>query len=332
MTELMENGIRDSGVRDDAALTLGGDAATVEAVAREILHAADGRVDSPEFVAAARDAWDNLPAPLRQEIRRFRRHSGPCGRLLIRGLPVGDESRPTPSTADSVQREASVAAAILLMVACGLGDPAAYLQEKSGALVQDVVPVPGREEFQGNAGSVLLSFHTENAFHEHRPDHVMLLCLRADHEGVAGTRTACVREVLDLLSPAARKTLSLPEFTTEAPPSFGAGSKGALHHPVLGGSWTDPDLRVDFAATRATTEEGATALAELGALFEQVSTTSELLPGDLVIVDNHVTAHGRTAFTPRYDGRDRWLQRTFALTSLRRSRGQRPGDVYVLVE
>ncbi|MET7380986.1 TauD/TfdA family dioxygenase [Streptomyces sp. NPDC005526] len=327
MTELLENG-----VRDDTAFTLGGESATVEAVAREILHAANGRVDSPEFVAAARDAWDDLPASLRQEIRRFRRHSGPRGRLLIRGLPVGDESRPTPSTADSVQREASVSAAILLMAACGLGDPAAYLQEKSGALVQDVVPVPGREEFQGNAGSVLLSFHTENAFHEHRPDYVMLMCLRADHEGVAGTRTACVREVLDLLSPAARKTLSLPEFTTAAPPSFGAGCEGALHHPVLGGSWTDPDLRVDFAATRATTEEGATALTELGALFEQVSTASQLLPGDLVIVDNHVTAHGRTAFTPRYDGRDRWLQRTFALTALRRSRGQRPDDGYVLVE
>ncbi|MFE9252369.1 TauD/TfdA family dioxygenase [Streptomyces sp. NPDC007088] len=327
MTELLENGVRDS-----AAFTLGGEAATVEAVARGILHAANGRIDSSEFVAAARDAWETLPVPLRQEVRRFRRHSGPRGRLLIRGLPVGEEARHTPSSADSVQREASVAAALLLMVACGLGDPAAYLQEKSGALVQDVVPVPGREEFQGNAGSVLLSFHTENAFHEHRPDYVMLLCLRADHEGVAGTRTACVREVLDLLSPAAAQTLRLPEFITEAPPSFGAGCEGAVHHPVLGGSGTDPDLRVDFAATRATTEAGTAALAELGALFERVSTMSELLPGDLVIVDNHVTAHGRTAFTPRYDGRDRWLQRTFALTALRRSRGQRPEDGYVLIQ
>ncbi|MFI5800325.1 TauD/TfdA family dioxygenase [Streptomyces sp. NPDC051677] len=327
MTELLENG-----VGAETAFALGHEAALLEAVAKEMLDIADGRVDSPEFVAAARDAWESLPAPLRREIRRFRRHSGPRGRLLLRGLPVGDDARDTPSAADSVQRESSVAAAVLLMVACGLGDPAAFRQEKSGALVQDVVPVPGREAFQGNAGSVLLSFHTENAFHEHRPDYVMLLCLRADHEGVAGTRTACVREVLDLLGPAARKSLSLPRFITEAPPSFGAGCKGALHHPVLGGSWDDPDLRVDFAATRATTQEGAAALAELGALLEQVASTSELLPGDLVVIDNHVTAHGRTAFTPRYDGRDRWLQRTFALTALRRSRGRRPDDGYVLIE
>ncbi|MGW2892252.1 TauD/TfdA family dioxygenase [Streptomyces griseoruber] len=101
---------------------------------------------------------------------------------------------------------------------------------------------------------------------------------------------------------------------------------------MLGGSWDDPDLRVDFAATRATTREGAAALAELGALLDQVASTSELLPGDLVVIDNHVTVHGRTAFTPRYDGRDRWLQRTFALTALRRSRGRRPDDGYVLIE
>ncbi|MFI5982592.1 TauD/TfdA family dioxygenase [Streptomyces sp. NPDC051555] len=328
MTELLENGIG-----EETAFALGGAAAAlVEAAARELLDVADGRVDSPEFVAAARDAWEGLPAPLRQEIRRFRRHSGPRGRLLVRGLPVGDDTRDTPSVAGSVQRESSVVAATLLMVACGLGDPVGFLQEKSGALVHDVVPVAGLERFQGNAGSVQLSFHTENAFHEHRPDFVMLLCLRADHEGVAGTRTACVREILDLLSPAARKQLSLPEFITDAPPSFGPGCQGAVHHPVLGGAWDDPDLRVDFAATRATTEEGTAALAELGELFERVSSTSELMPGDLVIVDNHVTAHGRTAFTPRYDGRDRWLQRTFVHSALRRSRGRRPDDGYVLVE
>ncbi|MGW2182493.1 TauD/TfdA family dioxygenase [Streptomyces sp. NPDC001732] len=329
MTELV---YADTG--QEAVLTLGGsEAALVEAVARDMLDVAEGRVDSPEFVAAARESWERLPAPLRQAIRRFRRDSGPGGRLLIRGFPVGDDAyRDTPMTAESVQRDASVPAATLLMVASGLGDPAAYRQEKSGALVQDVVPVPGREEFQGNAGSVLLSFHTENAFHEYRPDYVMLLCLRADHEGVAGTRTACVREVLDRLGPGAREALSRPEFRTEAPPSFGSGCADAPLHPVLGGSWEDPDLRVDFSATRATTAAGTAALAELGALFEEVSATSSLLPGDLVIVDNHVTVHGRTAFRPRYDGRDRWLQRTFALTSLRRSRKWRPDDGYVLVE
>ncbi|GAQ60052.1 L-asparagine oxygenase [Streptomyces scabiei] len=47
---------------------------------------------------------------------------------------------------------------------------------------------------------------------------------------------------------------------------------------------------------------------------------------------HRITLHGRSAFTPRYDGRDRWLQRTFAFSDLRRSRDHRPGDGTVLVK
>ncbi|GAA4024658.1 clavaminate synthase family protein [Allokutzneria multivorans] len=308
------------------------DAAAVTEIALGLLDVADGVIDDPKWVVAAREAWDELPVSVRRSVRRFRRDSGPQGTLLLRGLPVGlDTLGATPMVAGSVQRKATVGAAVLAMIASGLGDPAAFLPEKTGALVQDVVPVPGKETFQGNAGSVLLSFHNENAFHEHRPDYVMLLCLRSDHEGIAGLRTACVRQVLDLLSPRSRDALSRPEFITAAPPSFGDGN-APVAHAVLTGAPEDPDLRVDFAATQPQTEAGSAALVELGELFEQTATSSALTPGDLAIVDNHVTVHGRTAFTPRYDGQDRWLQRTFSLTGLRRSRASRPGDGYVLVD
>lgn len=308
------------------------DAAAVAKIAGELRNVAQGRLDTPEWVAAAGEAWDRLPVSLRGAIRRFRRHSGRQGTLVVRGLPIGEHDVPdTPLVDGSVQREASLSAAMLVMIACGLGDPAAFLPEKHGALVQDVVPVPGKEEFQGNAGSVLLAFHNENAFHEHRPDFIMLLCLRPDHERVAGLRTACVRQVLDTLSDAAREALFSHEFTTQAPPSFG-GNGATEPHGVLSGAPDDPDLRVDFAATTALTPRAADALSELQQAFGQVASTHYLMPGDLAIVDNHVTVHGRTAFEPRYDGQDRWLQRTFALTSLRRSRGSRPGDGYVLVD
>ncbi|HWH01584.1 MAG TPA: TauD/TfdA family dioxygenase, partial [Pilimelia sp.] len=164
------------------------ESSAIAQVARRLCTVAGGRVDSAEFVAAARDAWEDLPAGLRRSLRRFRRDSGHHGVLLLRNLPVGaDTLGDTPMVAGSVQREATVAAALLLSVAAGLGDPAAFQPEKSGALVQDVVPVPGQEHVQGNVGSTQLSFHSENAFHQHRPDYVMLLCLRADRDGVAGT-------------------------------------------------------------------------------------------------------------------------------------------------
>ena len=87
---------------------------------------------------------------------------------------------------------------------------------------------------------------------------------------------------------------------------------------------------MDFAATRALTEPGEAAMRALRALFTEHALTHRLLPGDLAVVDNRVTVHGRTAFTPHYDGRDRWLQRTFATQNLRRSRVHRPLDGHVL--
>ena len=126
------------------------------------------------------------------------------------------------------------------------------------------------------------------------------------------------------------KALWSNEFLTAPPPSFGGGDGGTEPHAVLSGAPDDPDLRVDLAATSPLTQRAAAALATLAVLVDETAQTFQLNSGDLAIVDNRVTVHGRTAFTPRYDGRDRWLQRTFVLADLRRSRALRPGDCHVL--
>ncbi|MFC8096340.1 TauD/TfdA family dioxygenase [Streptomyces sp. NPDC057301] len=298
----------------------------------EQLTAVEGPVDGAAWTAAAGDAWHHLPVDLRQAVSRFRRHSGEQGVLLLRGLPVGEGTLPdTPGTLDSVQSEPSVSAAVLMMIARGLGDPAAFRPEKNGALVQDVVPVSGKEEVQGNPGSVELTFHTENAFHTHRPDFVLLMCLRSDHEGVAGLRTSCIRQILPMLSWVDREALYRADYVTAPPPSFGGATNGVTEHAVLVGDLFDPDLRVDFAATAAQSGQAELAMAELESACHAQALTFRLRPGDLAIVDNRVTLHGRTAYQARYDGRDRWLQRTFVLTDLRRSRQHRPNDGHVLV-
>ncbi|GLV85047.1 hypothetical protein Slala03_47360 [Streptomyces lavendulae subsp. lavendulae] len=249
-------------------------------------------------MARARDAWEDLPFPLRREVRRFRRHSGPNGTLVIGGLPVDQGALPaTPAVPGSVQRRATVSAAVLTMVACGLGEPLAYRAEKSGALVQDVVPVPGQESFHGNAGSVPLSFHTENGFHPHPPDYVIFLCLRADHDRIAGMRVAGIRQALPLLTPASRQALFAPEFITTPPPSFGpdaaASKSGVEPRPVLSGAVEDPDIRMAQLVTTPLTPRAVAALTEFGRTCEVTARTLRLNPGDLVVIDNRVTVHGR---------------------------------------
>ena len=300
-------------------------------VARSLEAVADGRLDDPAWVAAARDRWEDLPTSLRRAVAAFRRHSGREGALVLSGIPVEPPALPiTPAVSGSVQQTATPGAAALVMLACGLGDPGAFLAEKSGMLVQDVVPVRGHEDFQGNLGSVELTFHNENAFHEHRPDFVLLLCLRPDHDRVARLRISCVRNMLSALSGRTKAALAKPEFTTDAPPSFGSGPSTRVIHPVLSGAPDDPDIRVDFAATRALTDDARRALAELGEVVDHSARTAFIQPGDLAIVDNRVALHGRSAFRPRYDGADRWLQRSFAFTDLRRSRSLRADDGYIL--
>lgn len=311
------------------------DAGACEQVARTLCNGGDDRIDSPKWLERARDAWEDLPLLLRREVRRFRRDSGPHGTLVIGGLPIDEAALPaTPALPGSVQRRATVPAAMLTMVACGLGEPLAYLAEKSGALVQDVVPVPGQDTFHGNAGSAPLSFHTENGFHPHPPDYVVFLCLRADHDRTAGLRTAGIREALPLLTPADRQALSAPEFITTPPPSFSpdaaANKPEPTPRPVLSGAAEDPDIRMAQLVTTPLTPRATAALSAFGRACEATARTHRLTPGDLVVIDNRVTVHGRTAFHPRYDGADRWLQRTYVTTDLRRSRDHRPDDGHVL--
>jgi L-asparagine oxygenase len=308
------------------------DAIEIERMARRLCRAPHDRVDNSAWIAAVRRASCSLPYRFRGALRQFRRDPGSSGSVVMHGLPVDfDRLPPTPAAKGSVQRTFSVPATVLMLAACELGDPIAFRAEKSGALVQDVVPVPGSEEFQGNAGSVLLSFHNENAFHAHRPDFVMLLCLRADHDQVAGLRVASARELVPALSGTAVTALFHPEFVTKPPPSFGGRDDATAPHAVLTGAAEDPDIRLDMAATVALTPRAKMALEEIDEALDRIEHTFRLAPGDLAIVDNRVALHGRTAFRPRYDGRDRWLQRTFVAADLRRSRSLRPSDSHVLM-
>ncbi len=307
------------------------DNATVEWLARDLITVAGGRVDDPDWIRAARGRAGDLPGRLARRLSDFRRGSGEAGAMVLHNLPVVPGEMPeTPMVAGSVQRVATVPAGVLMMIATVLGDPVAFHAEKSGALVQNVVPVPGRENTQANTGSVPLEFHNENAFHPYRPDFVMLLCLRADHDRMAGLSTASIRRVLPGMDAAVREALSVPEFVTAPPPSFCVGGP-TEPHAVLAGAPDDPDLRVDFHATSPLTTRARTALDALHTMLARAAVTVRLRPGDLAIVDNRVAVHGRTAFRPRYDGVDRWLQRTFVATDIRRSRVLRPGDGYVLV-
>ncbi|MFI9100857.1 TauD/TfdA family dioxygenase [Streptomyces fildesensis] len=317
----------------DAALLLdlnGSEQGAIALLSRELAATAPGLVDDPRWVARARSLSCRLPERAREALRRYRHDPGEDGVLIIRNLPVDASALPlTPNVTDSVERTATLPAAVAVLVTLQLGEIAAYRDEKSGALVQNVVPVPGREESQSNAGSTPLELHVENAFHPHRPDYVGLFCLRSDHLSTGGTLLSSIRRTLPLLPEDTVRVLRGERFTTSPPPSFRGGDAG-VRHAVLTGDPDDPDVKVDFHATSADDDEAKVALEQLRTAFLEAATTLVLRPGEMAFVDNRIAIHGRTAYAPRYDGHDRWLHRTFVHLDHRRTRGNRLGNGSVL--
>ncbi|SCF30334.1 TauD/TfdA family dioxygenase [Micromonospora mirobrigensis] len=289
----------------------------------------DAHLDDQGWLQQVRLAGATLPAVIRDPLVCFGYDSGPAGAMVLGGVPTDRATPATPTVAGSVRRVPSLASAALMLLAQQLGHPVAYRQEKSGALVQDVVPVPELRTDQSNAGAVELLMHTENAFHPYRPDYVLLLCVRADPAGEAGLRLSSVRRALPLLDDRTIATLRQPRFRTSPPRSFGELMEAQVG-PVLHGAVEDPDLCVDFAVTKAVDAEATEALARLGRAMGEVTHEIKLQVGDLAVVDNRISVHGRTAYQPRFDGTDRWLHRVYVQVDLRRSRQLRPANGHVL--
>lgn len=144
-------------------------------------------IDTSKWLKSAHATTSLLPRTLLSVLRCFRNDPGVEGVLLLRNLPVigNHPLPPTPCIPNSVELVASVPSAVITSVMLQLGEVIAFHNEKNGALVQNVVPVPGKETSQSNAGSVLLEFHIENAFHDNRPDFIGLVCIREDLTGEA---------------------------------------------------------------------------------------------------------------------------------------------------
>ncbi|QWF84119.1 TauD/TfdA family dioxygenase [Amycolatopsis sp. CA-230715] len=259
---------------------------------------------------------DAVPSGLRAFLRDFSDNPPPCGFTLIRGIEI-DELPPTPETRTDQLPAGHNTSGNLLLVAEVLGSMTGYADEKDGALVHEVHPVRGEESRVENTGSMTFGFHTENVHHPFRPDFLGLLCLRQDHDRTGAARLSSIREAVADLSPRTIAVLRTPRFRSLYPTSFtrsGSGERpSSLPHPVIFGEAPDYFMRFNVHNTYSLDDEGTAALEELTAALDRNLRQILLEPGDLVVINNHIAAHGRSGFTPRYDGYDRWLRRFYSL-------------------
>lgn len=286
---------------------------------------------SPEFVAAAGHAARFLPAAIHDALVDFADRPHRSGALLLKGLPVG-ALPPTPPTPTTPTHKDHTSELTLLTVARRLGQPVGYEPEHGGDIVQNLVPVKGAETRQVSTSSkVELMFHTEAAFHPHRPRYLLLLCLRGDPS--AFTTLSSIHEVLPHLPAGTRDVLFQPRFRTAVDESYLHGRDNVLGAPmpVLSGDPELPSMVFDADLMVGTDAEADEALQLLGAAVADLQTGVALEAGDLLVVDNAVAVHGRSPFTPRFDGTDRWLQRAFVVADLAPSAAERRGRVITTV-
>jgi L-asparagine oxygenase len=270
-----------------------------------------------------------LPAEVHDALVDFADVSNGAGALLVSGVPIGDVPATPPYPGAPVRKDAASEFA-LLAFARRLGQPVGYAPEHGGALVQDVVPVRENADAQISTSSrAVLGWHTEAAFHSHRPRYLLLACLRGDHDGVATTNLSSIPAILHLLSLRARALLHEPRFVFRADESYtgvSAGRTGASR-PILTGDRARPTFVFDDLCTSGIDDAADEALAELRDAVQACHTGVVLTPGDVLVVDNFVTVHGRTSYCPRYDGTDRWLQRTFVVSDLAELGADRDGRI-----
>jgi Fe(II)/alpha-ketoglutarate-dependent arginine beta-hydroxylase len=298
-------------------------------------------LESEETLHEAVMLAHQLPSRIREQMNAFRlgRLSGV---LRISGYVVDQErlgatpahwrNRPDPSPAHREEL-------LLIMLASLLGDPFAWATQQDGRLIHDVIPIRGHENEQlGSSSEALLTWHTEDAFHPLRGDHLTFACLRNPYGAITTVGFVDDLKVAD----AAREVLFQPRFGIRPDESHLAKnnsmSDGAFddidemqRNPprveVLFGDPDQPFVRADpyFMTVAEGDHEAQAALDAFVQAMEEVMTDMTLASGDFCFIDNFRVVHGRKPFSARHDGTDRWLKRVNVTADLRKSRAARPG-------
>ena len=289
-----------------------------------VTHRFHGPLASDGFLRTAKAAARSLALDAAVTAVRNGRN---CGAVLVPRCPVG-EIPLTPLMKQPVHKPDRISERTLLGAAMRLGEPVGFAQEHGGDIVQDLYPLAASVGRQLSTSSgVELAFHTETAFHPHKPRFLLLLCLRGDPS--AATTLCSVDDIVALLPPATVEVLRQPRFRCGVDESFGAGSAWVAEPAPVIEEAADGTLVLTFDGelTLGTDARAKAAIGEVNEAIGRARTAVTLDTGDLLIVDNHRAVHGRSPFTARFDGTDRWLQRTFVVSSLGPSAGERLGRV-----
>lgn len=260
-----------------------------------------------------------LPLALRSFILDFKRNAPQSDVMLVRGL-IPKSVRVPPSVKTSsdlpVGPVAQRAALLLVGITSMMGEPFNYSSLWGGRLVQNMIPVRGKEFEQTSQSSAgTLDWHVEDGFREDRCDYGGLLCLRGDPS--AASMYAQARDLR--LSSGLEATLRQVRFQLCPDTAHEIEGKVQLRKvAVLSGPRGQPEIVYDthhITPIDPEDTDAEAALKELHHNLDKMGMSHVMETGDLLIFDNKRVVHARSPFAARYDGTDRWLMRTMICSS-----------------
>lgn len=302
------------------------------------------------FVRDAAVYAHELPRPIRTFLNDYKLLEPAPGVCLISGYPVDDlKIGPTPAHWESKPEISPALEEEILLVLLGsiLGEVIGWATQQNGYIVHEVLPIKEFEDLQINFSSKqYITWHTEDAFHPHRGDYLVLMCLRnTDHVATTFASTDMLKLDRDSI-----KILFEPHFMIHPDESHSERHKpkkqkqgdgfdisldsayeviNQSHNmpekvPVLFGDPQAPYMRLDpYVMDPPDNDDAQRAFNHLTSAIDASLSEVVLKPGDILFIDNYRTVHGRNPFQARYDGTDRWLKRINVARDLRKSRSCR---------
>ncbi|WP_332633586.1 TauD/TfdA family dioxygenase [Halalkalibacter flavus] len=234
---------------------------------------------------------ENIPQALKDNLLEFK-DSDYCY-LLLKNLPQRKHDE------------------LLLLLTSLIGYPFAHVDE--GKLVMANKPIKTQDAQKTTAYFTWNKFdlHTELPYIQTPPDFISLYCLNNVKGGY--TYLSSIERALNLLSSDQIEELKKPQYIIPIPPHFGADKIQQSKIPLLSSKKGYPSLRIRQDGLVSDTKEGEEAAQALQSALDMVREAIELEPGSLLIINNHLSAHGRAPFTPTFNNRDRELHRVYLI-------------------
>lgn len=277
--------------------------------------------EDPElFCNECKNAAKSLPSDIVKILNDFIKYGSHTGFLLIKNFPIDDSLLPpTPFVRDLSNHIGgnTQLARVQSILLSTITEIISYEAEGGGRIFQDVVPIQSMEKQQTSFSSnTELEIHTEQAFSQLRPDILSLACLRGNPSAI--TYILPIQSLLDNINIHEKDILCLPLWKTGVDLSFklhnsefiDGNVRGPL--PIIYGKESDPFLLFDQDLMSGTTPRANTLIKDICNIYIKNRNSYSLTPGDIILIDNRRAVHGRSSYTPKYDGTDRFLIRCFS--------------------